>query len=97
MEKCESTFRHTSASTVKKIVKDLDSKKATGCDSIPAKLLKLKCMDQCIHLPLTIEDHDTLMPLDTGCSLSLAPRQFYDGHLHHLKLNPTKVILSTTY
>ena len=40
MEKCEFTFRHTSASTVKKIVNDMGSKKATGCDSIPAKLLK---------------------------------------------------------
>jgi hypothetical protein len=40
MEKCEFTFRHTSASTVEKIVKNLDSKKATGCDGIPAKLLK---------------------------------------------------------
>ena len=40
MEKCEFTFRHTSASTVEKIVKNLDSKKATGCDRIPARLLK---------------------------------------------------------
>ena len=38
MEKCEFTFRHTSASTVEKIVTNLDSKKATGCDRIPARL-----------------------------------------------------------
>jgi len=40
MEKCEFIFKHTSASTVEKIVKDLDSKKASSCNNIPAKLLK---------------------------------------------------------
>jgi len=66
MDKCEFTFRHTSASTVEKIVKDLDSKKATGCDSIPAKLLKPVASTISSYIP-AIFNHcvDTCMfPMD---------------------------------
>ena len=40
MGKSDFTFEHTDASTVEKIVKCLNTSKATGCDHIPAKLLK---------------------------------------------------------
>ena len=40
MGKSNFTFEHTDASTVEKIVKCLNTSKATGCDHIPAKLLK---------------------------------------------------------
>ena len=40
MGKRDFTFEHTDASTVEKIVKCLNTSKATVCDHIPAKLLK---------------------------------------------------------
>jgi len=48
-------------------------------------------IDKCIHVPLTIEEHDDHIPLATGCALSLDPRKFYNDHLQHLQSRPTKV------
>ena len=36
-------FKHTNVSTVEKIIKSLNVKKATGVDNIPAKILKMSC------------------------------------------------------
>ena len=46
-------------------------------------------------VPLNIENNDSMMPLDTGCALSLAPKAFYDRYISHLKLETTRVVLST--
>jgi len=36
----------------------------------------MEYIDKCIHVPLTIDAHDVVIPLDTGSALSLAPRKF---------------------
>ena len=40
MEKSDFTFEHTDASTVEKTMQCLNTRKATGCNHIPIKLLK---------------------------------------------------------
>lgn len=46
-------------------------------------------------IPIIIESKETKMQLDTGCSLSLAPKSFYDLYLSHCPLQSTSVVLST--
>ena len=48
-----------------------------------------------ISVPVVIENEESFMQLDTGCALSLAPKNFYDQFLSHIPLKPTAVKLST--
>ena len=48
-----------------------------------------------ISVPVVIENEECFMQLDTGCALSLDPKNFYDQFLSHIPLKPTAVKLST--
>lgn len=48
-----------------------------------------------LFVSLFIENREVQMQLDTGCSLSLAPREFHEMYFPHLELQATKVVLST--
>uniref|UniRef100_A0A1I8GGX4 P-type phospholipid transporter n=1 Tax=Macrostomum lignano TaxID=282301 RepID=A0A1I8GGX4_9PLAT len=48
-----------------------------------------------ILVPLQIEEVQSHFELDTGSAVSLVPKAFYDSHLSHLRLHPSKTTLRT--
>ena len=55
----------------------------------------IPCLHQKFSVPVVIENEECFMQLDTGCALSLAPKNFYDQFLSHVHLKPSAVKLST--
>ena len=48
-----------------------------------------------VEVPLLLEGTEVNFLLDTGCGMSIVPKQFYDTNLSHLPLLKTNVILQT--
>ena len=48
-----------------------------------------------IKVQLLIENCEVAFQLDTGCGMSIVPKEFYDTYLKHLPLQPTSVVLET--
>jgi len=48
-----------------------------------------------IKVQLLIEGNEVAFQLDTGCGMSIVPKQFYNTYLKHLPLQPTSVVLET--
>jgi len=46
-----------------------------------------------LKVQLQIEKCDVQFQVDTGCGMSIVPKEFYNKHLKHLPLKPTSVVL----
>ena len=46
-----------------------------------------------VRVPMTLEDQDVLMQLDTGACVSIIPKSLFEEHFNHLPIHPSSVIL----
>jgi hypothetical protein len=93
MNKCNFTFRHTTPDEVAKVIKSLDSTKATGHDKIPAKLVRLLPGNISTHLAQIFNlSIDTCSFPDDAKLAEVVPAFKKDGNLIMKNYRPISIL-----